>query len=134
MSLHIKARHCTVDDAMRAYVEDKLARTRRYYSKVHAIEVIFTDEKTRFDCEIEIIAPPMYVVASAQDKDLRAAFDKAQKVVERKLKREKSRMIDTKRHGTEVTVPASPSTPVDEIAAMRELEEEVERSLEEGSL
>jgi len=133
MSLQIKARHCTIDDTLRSYVEKKLERIRRYYSKVHGIEVIFTDEKTTYTCEIEVIAPPMHVIATAEDKEIRASFDKAQKVVERNLKREKTRMIDSKRHGPETMGrPSAPGTPVDEDAVLEEIEAEFEEQLEEG--
>lgn len=132
MSLQIKARHCTVDESLRTYVAQKVERISRFYAKVHQIEVVFTDEKKSITCEIEVVAPPLNVIGKADDKDIRASFDKAQKVVEGKLKREKSRMIDVKRQmGNNGNRPASPETPVEEVAALDELEAEFVEQLEE---
>ena len=132
MALQIKARHCTVEDALKSYVESKLDRLGRFYAKIHDIQVIFTNARAIHSCEIEVTAPPMVVLGTADDKDIRAAFDKAQKVVERKLQREKTRMIDSKRQaGGAGLKPTSPMTPIDEAAALEEFEDEMGSEVEE---
>ncbi len=132
MALQIKARHCTVEDALKSYVETKIDRLSRFYAKIHDIQVIFTNARAIHSCEIEVTAPPMHILGTADDKDPRAAFDKAQKVVERKLQREKTRMIDSKRQpGGAGSRPSSPTTPIDEAVALEEFEDEMGTRVEE---
>jgi ribosome-associated translation inhibitor RaiA len=64
---------------------------------VQSVDVIFKGEKTQCTCEIEVVAKPLHVVASSDGPDPKSAFDQTLKVVERAIKKQKTRLIDSKR-------------------------------------
>jgi putative sigma-54 modulation protein len=111
MSLQIKSRHCEIDEALKGYIAKKVTRLNRFFAKVQSVEITFTCEKFRYTCVIEVAAPPLSVYASVEDTDPRVAFDKADKVVIRQVKRQKGRMITTKRQGRPER-PSALETPV----------------------
>ena len=55
------------------------------------------------------------MISTVEENEPRTAFDKALKAVEGQLKRQKTRMIDSKRKSSaESNLPESPETPIPE--------------------
>jgi len=108
MNLRITRRNYEIDEGLKSYIEKKIGKLTRVFAKVQTVEVVIKGEKRVCACEIEVMARPLHVVSSASAADGGAAFDQALKVVQRALKNQKMRMIQSKRQaGDSKAAPAA---------------------------
>ena len=98
MLVKISARHNDVPDTMKTYIENKVAKLTRYFERIQEVQVIIETIKFNFLVEINIISDLFYITAKEQDTDLRATVDKLIHVAERKLKKEKDKIVKVKKH------------------------------------
>ena len=88
----ITGRHMEVTEALRSYVEKKMARLCKYYDRLSEIEVILDEDGLGH--RIEIIAKPdnhqSFVVQQSGD-DMYACLDLATDKLERQLTRHKEK-------------------------------------------
>ena len=83
MDVVVKSRHCTVSDAFRDYVEDKITRTEKLDDRVIRVEVEVSaernkrqhDQASRVEITLRTKGPVVRAEANAEDKT--AAFDLA---------------------------------------------------------
>lgn len=103
----ISARHMDVTDAMKAFVEKKIAKLSKYYNRISEIEVIVDKEGLAYKVDLIIKADnrPPFVVHQAGE-DLYACVDLAVDKSERQLTRhkEKSRNHKGRTGAAEATV------------------------------
>jgi len=95
-------RNVDVTEAIRAYVEKKLARLDRYFDGAQEAKVVLSLARSphverRAKAEIQINVPGGIVRVEEDDPDLYAAIDRAVEVLEKQLKRYKGRLMG-KRH------------------------------------
>lgn len=97
MPVQITCRKTKLDDHLQGLVEKKTRNLKKYFEKVDKIEVVFTAEKYRRVCEINVHAAPFSLVAQAENETEGHAFDKALKSVQRQIRDRKNKMIDRSR-------------------------------------
>lgn len=102
----ITGRHMEVTDAIRSYVEKKLARLERYYDRISEMEVILDEEGNNHKIDIMVKADhraPFVVHESGED--MYACLDSAVDKLERQLTRfkEKSRIHKGRKGAAEAT-------------------------------
>jgi len=107
-------RNVDVTDAIRAYLEKKLARLERYFDGIQDAKVVLSyagspHVERRAKAEIQLNVPGGLVRVEEEDPDLYAAIDRAVEVLETQLKRFKGRL-----QGRRQAAPVPPPEPLEE--------------------
>lgn len=98
MNITVKARHMDVTDALRQYVETKVARLPRYYDGVQSVEAILDMNADQAVVELLVTARRKATfVATHRDADMYACLDQCLDKISEQLRRHKDRVRD--RHG-----------------------------------
>lgn len=97
MPVQITCRKTKLDSHLQGLVEKKTRNLKKYFEKVDKIEVIFTAEKHRRVCEINVHAAPFSLAAQAENETEGHSFDKALKSIQRQIRDRKNKMIDRSR-------------------------------------
>ncbi len=109
-------RNVEITDAIRNYVEKKLARLERYHDAIQDAKVVLSlagspHVERRAKAEIQLNVRGGLIRVEEEDPDMYAAIDRAVEVLEKQLKRFKGRLVG-KRH----TALGQPSPPAVEEA------------------
>ena len=95
MNVTVEARHMEVTDAMRRYVESKVAKLPRYYANIQSIEAILDIEADHAVVEIVVSASRKATfVATHRDPDMYAGIDQCLKKISEQLRRHKDKVRD----------------------------------------
>ncbi len=102
-------RNVEITDAIRNYLEKKLARLERYFDGIQDAKVVLSlagspHVERRAKAEIQLNVPGGLIRVEEEDPDLYAAIDQAVEVLEKQLKRFKGRLLGKRRPG-----PAQPA-------------------------
>ena len=94
----LSGRNVEVTDAMRDYVEEKLSRLERYSDQITDARVTLTvrdvrDSGRRNRVEVQLNVPSGIIRAEEHHSDMYAAIDKASDVLERQLRKFKTRYL-----------------------------------------
>lgn len=109
MNVTVKARHMEVTDAMRQYVESKLAKLPRFYDNIQSIEAILDIEADHAVVEIVVTAPRKTTfVATHRESDMYASIDQCLRKITEQIRRHKDRVRD--RQSTPLGETAQPSS------------------------
>jgi putative sigma-54 modulation protein len=86
---------------MKDYIEKKAGKFTRYFDRIQEVQVVI--EQVKFNYELEFILKADLFTIQAREKgtDLRSIVDQATHVIERKLKKEKDKIIKQKQHSRE---------------------------------
>ena len=106
----LSGRNVEVTDAMRDYVEEKLARLDRFNDQITDARVTLTvrdvrNSERRNRVEVQLNVPSGIIRAEEHHSDMYAAIDKASDVLERQLRKFKTRYL---RHRNEATPQPEP--------------------------
>ncbi len=122
MPVNITARNVSLPKHFQEVVKKKARRLKKFFDKVDKIEVVFSQQKQTWRCEIDFHAAPFDCHISGENGNYGSAFDKALKTAERTIKNRKNRMIDRRRKiPTEVLEPAPEVE--DDFEELEEMEE-----------
>ncbi|HFB39260.1 MAG TPA: ribosome-associated translation inhibitor RaiA, partial [Oceanithermus sp.] len=85
-------RNVEITDAIRGYLEKKLARLERYFDGIQDAKVVLSlagspHVERRAKAEIQLNVPGGLIRVEEEDPDLYAAIDRAVEVLEKQLKR-----------------------------------------------
>lgn len=95
MNILVNARHMEVTDAIRQFVEGKVAKLPKYYDNVQSIEVHLDREADHSVAEIVVTAKKRSTfVATHRDPDLFASVDQCLQKISEQLRRHKDRVRD----------------------------------------
>jgi putative sigma-54 modulation protein len=95
VNMTVKARHMDVTDAIRDYVESKLAKLPRYYDNIQTIEAILDVEAEHAVVEVVVTARRKSTfVATHREQDLYAAVDQCVQKISEQLRRHKDKVRD----------------------------------------
>ena len=95
MNMVVKARHMDVTEAMREYVETKIAKIPRFYDSIQSIEVILDIEAEQAVVEIVVSAKRKHTfVATHRDTNMYACIDRCLDKITRQIRRHKDRVRD----------------------------------------
>jgi putative sigma-54 modulation protein len=100
----LSGRNVDVTDAMRDYVEEKLTRLDRYNDSITDARVTLTvrevrDATRRNRVEVQLNVPNGIIRAEEHHADMYAAIDKASDVLERQLRKFKTRYMKARHDG-----------------------------------
>ena len=108
MNVIVKARHMDVTDAMRDYVEGKVAKLPRYYDSIQTIETILDVEADQAAVEMVVTANRKATfVAHHREPDMYAAIDQCLQKLSEQLRRHKDKVRD--RHTRPLSQSAEPA-------------------------
>ena len=95
MNIVVKGRHMEVTDALREYVENKVARLPKFYDNIQAIEVTLQVEAEKPCAEIVVSARRKHVfVATHRADDMYACVDQCLHKLVQQLSRHKDKVRD----------------------------------------
>ncbi len=97
MAVRITARHFEIGEKTREFIESKLNKIKKYDNHENDIDVILTQEKYRYICEINLKSGPFEAAAKEEETDVIAAFEICLKQIERQIKKQKEKMISSKK-------------------------------------
>lgn len=114
----LSGRNVDVTDALRDYVESKLTRLDRFNGQITDARVTLTvrdvrDAARRNRVEVQLNVPNGIIRAEEHHADMYAAIDKAGDVLERQLRKFKTRIM---RHRFDAPIDAQPATPGSEVS------------------
>lgn len=93
MQIAVNFRHMDASEPVRAYIEEKLSRVKKYIEEpIDAQVVLSVEKKIRHNAEITIVAKGITIKASEETSDMYAAVDMAVDKIERQLKRYKEKI------------------------------------------
>jgi putative sigma-54 modulation protein len=93
MQIAVTFRHMESSEPVRAYVEEKLSRVKKYIEEpIDAQAVLGVEKKIRHSAEVTIVAKGITIKGSEQTNDMYAAIDSVVDKIERQLKRYKEKI------------------------------------------
>jgi len=93
MQIDVTFRHMEVSEPVRAYVEEKLDRVKKYIDEpIDAQAVLSVEKKIRHKAVVTISAKGITIKASEETNDMYAAVDAMVDKIERQLKRYKEKL------------------------------------------
>jgi putative sigma-54 modulation protein len=111
----LSGRNVDVTEALREYVESKMTRLERFNGQITDARVTLTvrdvrDAGRRNRVEVQLNVPNGIIRAEEHHADMYAAIDKAGDVLERQLRKFKTKIM---RHRNEAPIDAAPPMPAD---------------------
>ncbi|MEZ5552584.1 MAG: ribosome-associated translation inhibitor RaiA [Pseudomonadales bacterium] len=91
MQLSISGHHIDVTDALKSYVEEKMAKLERHYDHITNAHVILSVEKLIQKAEATVHVSGAEVFADADSEDLYAAIDKLADKLDRQILKHKEK-------------------------------------------
>lgn len=121
MKLTITFRHIEPTESLKAHVEDKLEKVKKFLIKPIEAHVILSVEKFRQQCEITISAKDFKGTALETSDNLYASIDQAAHKIERQLQKHKDILKEHHKH----------HLPIHTVAQLAEDEVQKESEIEE---
>jgi putative sigma-54 modulation protein len=97
MKVHVTGRNIRLTKAIQAYLDKKIAKTKKYSSKITWAEVILGVQKRTHHCEIVLHAAKQTFRSMSKAADLYAAIDLASDKIDSQLRKYKDRMKGRKK-------------------------------------
>jgi len=94
MNLSVTGRHVEVTDALKDYVEEKMAKLERHFDGVTDIHVILSVEKIRQQAEATIDLAGTKIHAQAENNDMYASIDGLTDKLDRQVRKHKEKLRD----------------------------------------
>jgi putative sigma-54 modulation protein len=90
MQVAVTFRHMDVSEPLRAYVEEKIARVKKYIEEpIDADVTLSVEKKIRHKADVALVAKGLNIKGSEETNDMYAAIDAVVDKIERQLKRYK---------------------------------------------
>jgi len=97
MQVAVTFRHMDASEAVRSYVEEKVARVKKYIEEpIDAQVALSVEKKIRHRAEVTIVAKGITIKGSEETNDMYAAVDAVVDKIERQLKRYKEKIKEHK--------------------------------------
>jgi putative sigma-54 modulation protein len=94
-----------VPDRHRDYAAKKLSKLERFFNKATKVEMVHSEQKGRHRLEVTVFADSFTVRGDESDESMRACIDRVSDKLESRLRRLKSRLVDSHRRGGVKTLP-----------------------------
>ncbi|MBR4529899.1 MAG: ribosome-associated translation inhibitor RaiA [Lachnospiraceae bacterium] len=94
MQFIITGRNIDITPGLRSAVEDKIGRLEKYFTPDTVVNVTLTVDKERHKIEITIPVKGSIIRSEQVSNDMYVSIDLAQEIIERQLKKYKSKLID----------------------------------------
>lgn len=97
MQIAVTFRHMEASEPVRAYLEEKVSRIKKYIEEpIDAQAVLSVSKKIRHSAEVTIVAKGITIKGSEETNDMYAAIDAVVDKLERQLKRYKEKLKNHK--------------------------------------
>ncbi len=100
MQFIITGRNIDITPGLRSAVEDKIGRLEKYFAPDTVVNVTLTVDKDRHKIEVTIPVKGSIIRSEQVSSDMYVSIDLAQEIIERQLKRYKSKLIDKHQQAT----------------------------------
>ncbi|PSQ94328.1 MAG: ribosome-associated translation inhibitor RaiA [Proteobacteria bacterium SW_6_67_9] len=94
MNLSVTGHHVEVTDALKDYIEEKMAKLERHFDGVTDIHVILSVEKLRQQAEATIDLTGTKIHAEAENSDMYASIDGLIDKLDRQVRKHKEKLRD----------------------------------------
>jgi len=96
MQINLSGHHVEITDAIRNYVNDKMAKVERHFDKVGTISVILTVESVRHKAEasVHMSGHDIFADATNEDENMYAAIDALVDKLDRQVKKHKEKITN----------------------------------------
>ena len=101
MRYTITGRNMTVTDGLRAAVEEKIGKLERYFKPDTEVIVTLSVEKDRQKIEVTIPVKGNIIRSEQVSNDMYVSIDLVEEVIERQLKKYKTKLIDSKQNAAD---------------------------------
>ena len=108
MELNIKAKNINLTDKIREMVEDKLGRLEKFLPEDADANVTLKGKKNYVKVEMTIPMKRYTLRVEEEDRDLNTAIDRVQEIMERQIRKYKTRLTAKKRKGDPNEVISAP--------------------------
>lgn len=105
MELLVRNAEGNVPERHREYAAKKLSRLERFFHKATRVEMVHSEQKGRHRLEVTVFADSFTIRGDESDESMRACIDRVSEKLENRLRRLKSRLIDSHRKGGAKTLP-----------------------------
>ena len=107
MQVNLTGHHVDITDALRAYVDEKIARLERHFDHVTNVHVILSVEKLVQKAEATVHAAGADVFADATHADMYAAIDALVDKLDRQVIRHKETIKSHRGNGNRESIEAA---------------------------
>jgi putative sigma-54 modulation protein len=107
MQVNLTGHHVDITDALRAYVDEKIARLERHFDHVTNVHVILSVEKLQKKAEATVHVAGADVFADAVHEDMYAAIDALIDKLDRQVIRHKEKVKSHRGNGHRESVEAA---------------------------
>jgi putative sigma-54 modulation protein len=107
MQVNLTGHHVDITDALRAYVDEKIARLERHFDHVTNVHVILSVEKLVQKAEATVHAAGADVFADATHADMYAAIDALVDKLDRQVIRHKEKIKSHRGNGNRESIEAA---------------------------
>ena len=105
MNINIRGDKIAVTDAIKAYIKEKLAKLDKYFEDPSTVDahVLIRSKNNKDTIEVTIPAKGFTLRAEESNVDLYAAIDEVQEVLERQIRKNKTRLNSRKNEVSEIS-------------------------------
>lgn len=96
MNIHITVKNIELTDAIKSYVEKKVAKVKRYFDQVIDVNVVLDVQKNVHLAEVLVNAKGVFLKGAEKSEDLYASIDLAVDKIDRQLVKYKSKLKSKK--------------------------------------
>ena len=107
MQVNLTGHHVDITDALRAYVDEKIARLERHFDHVTNVHVILSVEKLNKKAEATVHIAGADVFADAVHEDMYAAIDSLVDKLDRQVLRHKEKVKNHRGNGHRESIEAA---------------------------
>lgn len=100
MEVHIISRNYSLGDDLKQYIQKKLEKLSRFYSRIYRCEVILDEEKLNKKVEIILSLKRNRLIATEVSPDMHASFDTAMDNISKQLTRLHDKLFSSRRKMT----------------------------------
>ncbi len=100
MKFTIVGKNIDVTQGMRTAVEDKIGKLERYFTPETEVHVTLSVEKDRQKIEVTIPVKGSIIRSEQVSNDMYVSIDLVEEIIERQLKKYKTKLIDSKHAGS----------------------------------
>ena len=105
MNINIRGDKIAVTDAIKTYIKEKLAKLDKYFDEPSTIDahVLIRSKNNKDTIEVTIPAKGFTLRAEESNADLYAAIDEVQEVIERQIRKNKTRLNSRKNEAPDIS-------------------------------
>jgi len=106
MRIAITSRHLELNDQLKEYIHNKVAKLKRYFPNLMDANIILEQNRYQYITEISIHSKPFDLFAKSESPDIKKSVISAVNKIERQVKKHKERLQERKQSAPEATTAA----------------------------